>query len=243
MHRRTALGALAASVLSACGGGGGGGAGGALTSEAAVAPTASAAAAFAGSASIAAWGDSHTAGLPDNGAVPGYAAMLRQVAAGRTVFIGGMAGLTSAEIAGLQVADNAHDDWVNVFWYGGNNQAQPEQVKADIARSVASLAPGNDRFIVLPVVNQASPWERRGSAGYQVIVDLNRDLALAYPNNFLDIRSYLVNLYDPSSAVDVADFQDDVPPTSLRADGVHLNATGAMAVARRVLAFIAAKGW
>lgn len=240
MHRRTALGAMAASVLTACGGGGGG-ASGVVASEAA--PTAAAAAAFAGSSSIAAWGDSHTAGLPDNGAVPGYAALLQQIAGGRTVFTGGMAGLTSAEIASQQVADNAHDDWVNVFWYGGNNQTQPEQVKADIARSVASLAPGNDRFIVLPVVNQASPRERRGSVGYQTIVDLNRDLALAYPNNFIDIRSYLVNLYDPSNAVDVMDFQDDVPPTSLRADGVHLNATGAMAVARRVLAFIAAKGW
>lgn len=245
MDRRAALWVLGAGMLSACGGGGGGGGGGgsAVPDATAQAAPSAAAAAFAGSANVAAWGDSHTGGLPDNGSVPGYAALLPQVAGSRTVFNGGIAGQTSAEIANRQVADDAHDDWVNVFWYGGNNQTQPEQIKADIARSVASLAPGNNRFIVLSVVNQASPWERKGSAGYQTIVDLNRDLAATYPDNYLDIRSYLVSLYDPSNSMDVADHNDDVVPTSLRADGVHLNATGAMAVARRVMAFIADKGW
>jgi lysophospholipase L1-like esterase len=239
MHRRTAIGGLAAAFLAACGGGGGGGDAGSTLAGTAPAPSA---AAFTGSRNIAAWGDSHTGGLPDNGSVPGYAAMLRQIS-GRTVFDGGLAGQTSTQIADRQVADDSRDDWINVFWYGGNNQSEPARIKADIARSVAALAPGNRRFIVLSVVNQASPWERRGSAGYQTIVDLNRDLAQLYPDNYIDIRSYLVGLYDAGIATDVSDRQDDVPPTSLRADGVHLNARGAMAVAQRVLAFIAEKGW
>lgn len=240
MNRRTALGLLAAGLLSACGGGGGGGAGLATGPGQASAPLA---AAFAGSADIAAWGDSHTSGLPGNDAVPGYAPMLARIAQGRVVFDGGVAGQTSTQIADRQVRDDAHDDWISVFWYGGNNESQPEQIKADLARSIASLAPGNGRFIVLSVVNQASPWERRGSDGYRTIVALNQELARLYPDNFIDIRSELVGLYDPSNPLDVVDFQDDVPPTSLRADGVHLNAAGAMAVAQRVMAFIAAKGW
>lgn len=239
MDRRTALGVLAAGMLSACGGGGGG----ASVATSSVDTSAPLAAAFAGSANIAAWGDSHTSGLPDNGAVPGYVVPLRQLAQGRTVFDGGIAGQTSAQIADRQVRDDAHDDWVNVFWYGGNNESEPEQIKADLARSIASLAPGNNRFIVLSVVNQASPWERRGSDGYRTIVTLNQQLAQLYPDNYLDIRSFLVGLADPANPMDVIDAQDDVPPTSLRADGVHLNATGAQAVARRVLAFITAKGW
>jgi lysophospholipase L1-like esterase len=247
MDRRTALGVLAAGVLPACGGGGGGGAAGisdgALVASSAPSGGTPGAAAFSGSSNIAAWGDSHTGGLPDHGAVPGYASLLPEVAVGRAVFNGGIAGQTSTEIANRQVADDAHDDWVNVFWYGGNNQSDPDRIKADIARSVASLAPGNNRFVVLAVVNQSSPWERRGSAGYQTIVDLDRDLAATYPDNYLDIRSYLVGLYDASDPMDVMDFNDDVVPTSLRADGVHLNAAGSLAVARRVMEFIAGKGW
>lgn len=224
--------ALGSGLLAACGGGGGGGAG----------AVDSGASAFSGSAGIAAWGDSHVAGLPDNPAAPGLAAMLRELS-GREVFDGGLGGQTSTQIAERQTADTAHDAWVTIFWYGGNNQTQPATVQADIARSVASLAPGNNRFVVLPVINQASPWERRGGADYQTIMDLNAALASAYPNNYLDVRSYLVGLYDPANPADVADFQDDVVPTSLRVDGIHLNAAGARAVARRLLEFLAAKGW
>ena len=233
MQRRTALGALASVVLAACGGGGGG---------TAQAPDAQASA-LAGTGDIAAWGDSHTTGLPGRPDVPGYAAQLSQIAGARQVFAGGTAGLTSTQIADLQTRDDAHDDWVNVFWYGGNNQTEAETIKADLARSIASLAPGNDRFLVLGVTNQATPAERRGGADHGAIVRLNSDLAAIYGDRFFDIRSYLVGLADPSNPTDVIDRQDDVVPSSLRADGVHLNAAGSAAVARKVLELIAAKGW
>lgn len=236
MQRRIALGALASMVLAACGGGGGGGG----LDDGSAGPQASA---LAGSRDIAAWGDSHTTGLPDRPDVPGYAAQLRQVASSRQVFEGGFAGLTSTQVAELQVRDDAHDDWVNVFWYGGNNQTDTETIKADLARSIASLAPGNDRFLVLGVVNQAAPAERRGGADYATIVRLNAELAAQYGDRFFDIRAFLVGLADPANPADVIDRQDDVPPTSLRADGVHLNAAGSAAVARKVLELIAAKGW
>lgn len=230
MQRRTALGALASMVLAACGGGGG----------TATDPQASA---LAGTGDIAAWGDSHTTGLPDRPDVPGYAAQLRQIAGAREVFAGGTAGLTSTQVADLQVRDDGHDGWVNVFWYGGNNQTDPEAIKADLARSIASLESGNDRFLVLAVVNQARPAERRGGADYETIVRLNEDLAALYGERFFDIREFLVGLADPGNPADVVDRQDDVVPTSLRADGVHLNVAGSTAVARKVLELIAAKGW
>ena len=233
MQRRTALGALASVVLAACGGGGGGTAG-------APDPQASA---LAGTGNIAAWGDSHTTGLPDRPDVPGYAAQLRQIAGARQVFDGGTAGLTSTQVADLQVRDDAHDDWVNVFWYGGNNQTQAETIKADLARSIASLAPGNRRFLVLGVTNQATPAERRGGADHDAIVRLNADLAALYGDRFFDVRGFLVGLADPSNPTDVIDRQDDVVPGSLRADGVHLNVAGYTAVARKVLELITARGW
>ena len=235
MQRRIALGALASMVLAACGGGGGGG-----VDAGSAGPPASA---LAGSRDIAAWGDSHTTGLPDRSDVPGYAAQLRQIAGARQVFEGGFAGLTSTQVAEQQVRDDAHDDWVNVFWYGGNNQTDTETIKADLARSIASLAPGNERFLVLGVVNQAAPAERRGGADYATIVRLNSELAAQYGDRFFDIREFLVGLADPANPADVVDRQDDVPPTSLRVDGVHLNSAGSTAVARKVLELIAAKGW
>jgi len=234
MQRRMALGALASMVLAACGGGGGG-----VADSSAEAQASS----LAGTGNIAAWGDSHTTGLPDRPDVPGYAAQLRQIAGSRQVFGGGFAGLTSTQIAELQTRDDAHDDWVNVFWYGGNNQTEAETIKADLARSIASLAPGNNRFLVLGVVNQAAPAERRGGADYATIVQLNADLAARYGDRFFDIREFLVGLADPANPADVIDRQDDVVPTSLRADGVHLNVAGSTAVARKVLELIAAKGW
>ena len=234
MQRRMALGALASMVLAACGGGGGG-----VADSSAEAQASS----LAGTGNIAAWGDSHTTGLPDRPDVPGYAAQLGQIAGSRQVFGGGFAGLTSTQIAELQTRDDAHDDWVNVFWYGGNNQTEAETIKADLARSIASLAPGNNRFLVLGVVNQAAPAERRGGADYATIVQLNADLAARYGDRFFDIREFLVGLADPANPADVIDRQDDVVPTSLRADGVHLNVAGSTAVARKVLELIAAKGW
>ena len=235
MQRRLALGALASMVLAACGGGGGG--------EPVDGSAEADASALAATGDIAAWGDSHTTGLPDRPDVPGYAAQLRQIAGSRQVFDGGFAGLTSTQIAELQTREDAHDDWVNVFWYGGNNQTDAETIKADLARSIASLAPGSDRFLVLGVVNQAAPAERRGGADYATIVRLNEELAAQYGERFFDIRAFLVGLADPANPADVIDRQDDVPPTSLRADGVHLNVAGSTAVARKVLELIAAKGW
>lgn len=224
-------------ALAACGGGGGGGQ---IVAANTPQPQASA---FAASGPIAAWGDSHTTGLPGRPDVPGYATVLGQIAGGRQVFTGGAAGLTSTQIASLQTTDSAHDDWVNVFWYGGNNQTQAETIKADLARSIASLTPGNQRFLVLAVTNQAAPAERRGGANYDAIVGLNADLESLYGDRFFDVRSFLVGLSDPANPADVIDRRDDVVPTSLRADGVHLNVAGYTAVARRVLEIIAANGW
>src|SRR6478752_10417185 len=113
----------------------------------------------------------------------GAAGRLRRTLEGsRPVFNGGVTGETSTQIADREVADTAHRDWVTVFWYGQNNlkdpatidlQRDPAQVKADIARSVAALAPGNTHFLVLSVVNQDKPGERRGEPVYNAILQLN----------------------------------------------------------------------
>ena len=173
-----------------------------------------------------------------------FAPNLQLLYPGRVVFNGGVAGQTSTEIATRELADaGAHSTWINIFWYGQNNEDDPERIKADVAASVASLAPGNTHFIVMSVVNKANADEMKGTAAYGTILRLNSELAAIYPQNYLDIRSFLVSQISPGNAQDLEDFQNDVPPTSLRFDEIHLNNDGSVVVAKRVQQYIDAKGW
>lgn len=128
---------------------------------------------------------------------------------------------------------------INVFWMGQNNFYDPAGIKSDIAKSIAFLA--NRKFIVMSLLNAGS--EGRGTAPYQPLAGINADLARTYPDNFLDIRKILVNSYNPALSQDVQDYNQDVPPDSLRNDDNHLNDKGYAIVARHVADFITAKGW
>ena len=162
----------------------------------------------------------------------------------RVVYNGGVGGETSTQIAARVLADRAgHNTWISTFWLGANNVDQPAQIKADVAACVASLAPGNDRFIVLPVFNEAIPSELRGTTLYATIMQANSDLAATYGQRYLDMRAYLISQFNPANAQDVLDVQNDVVPSSLRFDAIHLNYTGQVLVAKRVRDFIDTKGW
>lgn len=190
------------------------------------------------SPNIALWGDSLTEA---NTRLPGIAAPMRDLFPSRTIHDGGGWGQTSSHIRARQLRDTAHRDWITVLWYGRNNFTEPEVVKSDIAASVAHLEPGNDRFVVLSVINGAR--EPRGTAAYSVLDQLNAQLAARYPDRYIDVRRFLVEQYDPAATKDVADHAADVVPSSLRADDLHLTRRGCMLVAQRVKEFIEAKGW
>jgi lysophospholipase L1-like esterase len=230
---------VASLIVAGCGGGGGGGsvgdgAGAAVPATAGPA-AAPAPAAFAGPPSIAMWGDSLT---------PGIASAFGYLwDPPRQIFNGGIAGQTSPEIAARATADADHRDWITIFWMGHNNDNQPEQIKADIAASVAHLAPGNNHFIVLSVLNKADGTEDRGSPRYNTIVQLNKDLAAAYGDNFLDIRSFMVGQSDPNNAEQADELRRDLPSSNLRFDGIHLTGGGDEVVGRRLIDFIRARGW
>lgn len=237
------LALLASGLLGGCGGGGGGAGtlaqGGPQDAEPEVTappdgadPAATTAAAQALSPNIALWGDSMT-GL--------YFPSMQQAFPDRQIYDGGIPGETSMQIAARQTADTEHKTWISVFWYGHNNWTK-DPVKADVAASVAALAPGNGAFVVMSMVNWAGTGER-GTQEYDNIMRVNSELAAAYPDNYLDIHRYLVGLYNPNSWQDVQDFQNDLPPSSLRFDEIHLNPGGCDAVAAKLKEFITAKGW
>ncbi len=186
------------------------------------------------SPNIAVWGDS---------LISPFAANLQVLFPGRVVYDGNGIGETSTQVAARLIADTDRHTWITVFWAGHNNDTAPEQIKADIAASVAALAPGNSRFIIMSVLNKGIPSELKGTPAYQTIVQLDAELGAIYPGNYLDIRSYLVSRYDPAQPQDVIDFQNDVVPSSLRYDEIHLRNEGSVLVARKVQEFIDARGW
>ena len=162
---------------------------------------------------------------------------------GRTVFDGGVVAQSSPQVRGRMVADTGRHNWISVFWFGHNNTSSPAQVKADIAACISAMSPGNSRFIVMSLLNEALPTQLKGTAEYQNRIQINNDLAALYPQNYLDIRSYLVSLYNPALPQDVTDHNNDVMPSSLRHDSGHLNNDGSVAVARRVQQFIDSRDW
>jgi lysophospholipase L1-like esterase len=227
VSRRSAAMWLASALLSGCGGGGGGG-----DYPGVIGASATAGAAL--SANIAVWGDSLT---------PGFAENLGAEFPGRTVYDGGVGGETSTQIAARVLADRSRNAWINIFWVGSNNVDQPSQIKADIAACIATLVPGNDRFMVLPVFNDAIPSEWRGTPLYATILQLNAELAALYPQHYTDVRAYLVSQFEPWDSQDVADVQNDLVPSSMRIDDIHLNYKGQELAVQKVRDFINAKGW
>jgi lysophospholipase L1-like esterase len=258
MDRRSALALLATGVLGGCGGGGAAspapsdvaaGAQGSTVvpgTTAAPAQTASTASpapsspapaaspsptptvAAALTTSIACWGDSIT---------DLYARVLPSSYPARQVFNGGVVGQTSTQIADRETADSSHKTWISIFWYG-HNDGDKSVVKADLARSIAALAPGNKAFVVLSML----PWAGRTQENSEMMA-VNAELAALYPDNYLDIHEYLVGLYNPLDAQDVQDHANDLTPSSLRFDTIHLNDAGCNAVCGRLKEFLAAKGW
>lgn len=128
---------------------------------------------------------------------------------------------------------------INIFWIGGNNFYEPAVVKSDIASAVAFLT--TNRFVVLGFLNAGS--EPFGTYSYGQVTQLNADLAGIYPDNFIDIRRILIDRYDPGLPQDVQDYNNDVPPASLRNDDQHPNDAGYAIVAQAVAAFLRDEGW
>ena len=170
---------------------------------------------IANNQNIATWGDSLTAGT---GGTP-FPTQLAALS-GYTVYNGGVGGDTSTQIATRMLGDTAKHSWPTIIWAGRNNYSDPTTVKADIAAMVASL--NSQNYIVLSVLNGSyGGYEIPGGAGYAYITQLNSDLASTYGSHFLDVRSYLVSLYNPSIPQDVTDHSNDTPPSSLRSDATR----------------------
>lgn len=112
---------------------------------------------------------------------------------------------------------------VPIFWEGRNNllDSTPgpwgmQAILSDIAAQVATVPPGKN-YLVLSVLNENGPNERNSGVYYPNLMELNTALSQTYGSHYLDIRSILVNSYDPTSPTDVTDHSFDMWPSSLSA--------------------------
>jgi len=142
-------------------------------------------------------------------------------------------GQTSTQIAARFFAEPDLFGDFALIWAGRNNYGERITVESDIASMVSSLTTPN--YLILGVINGNYPSEYKGhNWGYLTMTGLNSDLAATYGSRFIDMRTILVNSYNPSSSQDLIDFSHDVVPSSLRTDRVHLNAAGYAIVAQTV---------
>jgi len=136
------------------------------------------------------------------------------------------------QIRDRMLADTGKRTWPTIIWAGRNDSDQGEQVKASIAAMVAALP--HKEYLVISVYNGSG--ESPGTYGYEHVLSLNADLAAIYGSHFLNIRPYTVSMYNPADPTDVADFNNDTPPTSLRSDFLHPNKAGCSIIANYIYA-------
>ncbi len=139
------------------------------------------------------------------------------------------------------VESKGYENDIAIFWIGRNNYYQLATVMNDIKSCVNYLKPMNKRFLVLSIINGQS--EIKGSGGYNKIISLNDSIRAAYPDNYIDVRSSIIESYQPENKIDSTDHSNDVPPASLRYDAIHLTGNGYTIVANKIFEIIKSKGW
>jgi lysophospholipase L1-like esterase len=184
--------------------------------------------------SMTAWGDSLTAGDGSSYGTNNYPGSLA-LYSGFRIANRGVSGQDSTQIRTRQTA--ASNTWFQptLIWAGQNNFSSTNTVATDIAAMVANLdTAGNiNRYLVISILGQTNYY--RGTANYAIVTNLNGMLSSVYGQHFVDARSYLISRYNPANAQDVIDYNNDVVPSSLRADNQHLNNDGYRALGAYIL--------
>ena len=119
---------------------------------------------------------------------------------------------------------------------GRNNYTDVATVKSDVAAMVAMVRKTHKRIMLFGILNGnygSGPGngEYIGGTNWQTIRQLNLWMRQTYPHYYVvdsagrDLRERLVASAS-SSTQDLADKANDIPPTSLRSDNIHLNTAG-----------------
>lgn len=181
---------------------------------------------------IVAWGDSLTSGTGGDG--HGWPVWFAELSNGTKVLNKGVGGQTSTQIKERMLAEKDLHGKLSVIWAGRNNAFdQKGTVQADIAAMVAAL--GSSDYLIVGIPNGSKEPNNGPDRWKLTLIDkLNASLKETYGARFVDIRPVLVAAFDPANPQDVKDHADNVVPSSLRSDALHLNSAGYKITAKTI---------
>lgn len=130
---------------------------------------------------------------------------------------------------------------LSVFWVGRNNIDEAAIITSDVQAMATFLDGSPKEFLVMSVTNGAG--EIIGTQAYDDIIAANVSLAAAFPDNYIDVREFLVSNYDPDVPQDVIDFAGDTTPSSLRVDNIHFTDAAYQLVANFAYAHMLLRGY
>lgn len=116
-----------------------------------------------------------------------------------------------------------------LIWAGRNNSSDAPQVESDVAAMVSAVQTNSNCYLVMSILNGELDGPRGRSTAYDEIINLNNYEAATYGSHYLDIRSDVVAAYNPANAADILDFNNDIPPYSLRAQDLSGTLTTSVA--------------
>lgn len=165
---------------------------------------------------IVIWGDSLSTDT--------YGRTLARLLVGRKVIMHGVPGEDGAQISKRFFADQSTINWINVVWDRHWTNESVKQYMAELKPMIDALK--GQRFIVISDIRRLSSDNATDDIASDAasVVAMNKALVAAYPDNFLDVTSFLE---DPTT----------------RADGLHLTPQGYDAVANAIAEFVKSKGW
>ena len=144
-----------------------------------------------------------------------------------------------------QYRNNTVIIWAGRNWSWGG-RAEIVQVRDEILAIVIHLTSKNKRYLVISPCN--ANGEGVGTERYQLMNDLNAELKSTFGDRYVNIRDSVVkhslaDLGITPTAQDLIDIENDIPPSSIRSDGVHFTAQGYEYTAKLLQRQILARGW
>lgn len=127
-------------------------------------------------------------------------------------------------LAGLEL------NYTFCYWDGRNNKELDNwSVVSYVQDMIDHLAVQEPRGAVLSIINGNYADEFIGQPKYLELIAANEELATAFPDFYVDVRRYLIDdgladLGITPTAQDLTDIANDIVPSSLRTDNIHLTA-------------------
>lgn len=137
-------------------------------------------------------------------------------------------------------------DWVPI-WAGRNDNQLVAVILDNIRKCVAYVRAQGAHPVILTTINGNYASEFAGGANYAAFVDLAAALEDEFPVETIDIRRVLISQGLARAGItpvaqDLTDIANDIVPSSLRSDAIHLNAAGYTVVGQVVYEHLLARG-